>query len=217
MLGLALRPPLAALWASPACAPDAAAWRPLLSTLEHIGGSTAAAGSVASVATPSGQHDGCMSIMEAHLRLRLHLAEAAAAASDDQLAVRLLERAPGSLPDAADPAAASPLRLLTDLCAADLRARLPVATTPGVAGAGDPVQGSGRAPASAARLCQLLDSCAAPSDGSGPHSIVSGLLQGGQGAATSQPVVTCMPAAVRDAAARGGLLLARWAQVRLIT
>lgn len=169
-----------------------------------------------------GQLDGCISLAEAAARLRLRLAEAAAAAPDSQLALRLLDGLPSALPqpEGSVPsltAASPPLRLLTELQAAVLRAQLPSTAGDKTSGLDDPLQGSGRAPAHAGRLSQLLDDLVAPSSGNSIAGSrlgsVDGLLQGLGGDFALQPAIASMPAVVRGAAARGCLLLARWAQV----
>ena len=150
---------------------------------------------------------------------RLHLAEQAAAAADGQQATRLLYgvSAPPSGPE--DSTAASPLRLLTDLRAAALRAQLPAAIVAGAADDNDMLQGSGRAPGHASQLCRLLNDIVVPfgdrsaSSSSGLASVDT-LLRGAGADVALQPVIARMPTAVRDAAARGCLLLARWAQVK---
>jgi hypothetical protein len=212
------------LWGLPTSAPDAAAWRPLLSTLEHMSGSVAQLGPAdATLASPlPGQLDGCISLADAAARLRMHLAGAAAAAPDSQLALQLLDGLASALPqpESSAPslsAAGPPLQLLTELQAAAVLAQLPSTAGARTAGLDDPLQGSGRAPAHAARLSQLLDDLVPQSSSTSIAGcrlgFVDSLLQGSGGDAALQPAVLGMPAAVRGAAARGCLLLACWAQV----
>lgn len=223
-LWLALRPPLASLWDAPGCAPDVAAWRPLLATLEHLQscqtGSSQPAALPASV--PSQLQDSGIDLGEAAALLRLDLAAGAAARSDKQLTVRLLNNEPAVSSAFADSgasaAAASPLQLLCELRAATLLAQLPAET--------DLPLGSGRAPALSARLCTLLDSmvgplssCDAEIAGAAvslgpPAGGAGGQPQAGAGGVVLQQQIVAMPTAVKRAAASGCLLLARWAQVR---
>lgn len=232
-----LRLPLAALWQAPSCAPDVAAWRPLLATLEHQRGRQQGPEELAASALtgPADLRAGSISLQEAASRLRLNLAEAAAARSDTQLALRLLvgEPAASSTPaEFSEAAAASPSQLLAGLRAAAQRAQLPAtgsSSAAAAASAAESLTGSGWAPAEAAQLCQLLDSIVRPLGGSGKDASVPGTAASSLGLAAGsagslpqagmalQPEFAGMPASVRAAAARGCLLLARWAEVRNLT
>ncbi len=239
-LSLALRPPAAALWLAPGCRHNAAAWSLLLATLQQVvdrpGASAAAAAPEA--AGPAGRPLTCA---EAEPRLRMRLAEAAAASGSAEFALRLLDDEPMLGPDWQDTAAGddgspSPLHLLTHLQGAALLAQLgdaggalnpkPAArpapeNSPADGAAGDALLGSGTAPVAARRLLALMGGLVRPggaggSQLGGPAGAQAQAAAGVAAAAVAlEPFLGAMPAVVRAAAAHGCLLLARWAQVTL--
>lgn len=169
----------------------------------------------------------------------MRLAEAAAAAGSAHFALRLLDDEPMLGPDWQDRApgddgSPSPLHLLTHLQGAALLAQLgdaggalnpkPVArpapeNPPADGAAGDALFGSGTAPAAARRLLTLMEGLVRPGGAGGcqPGGPAGAQAQAAAGAAAAtvalEPFLGAMPAAVCAAAARGCLLLARWAQV----
>lgn len=230
-----LRPPLSEVWQQPSCRTDPAAWRPLQATLQHLslatpqrpsGSELAVADTAAEVVATAVQgvvanaSPGGISVGEAATRLQLQLATSAAGCGNKAMALRLLggETEQDSLDDA------SPLRLLTGLRTAALLAEQGPGLSPADASAGGggssstngdvSLQGSGMAPAAAARLCSLLQRLVAPAD-QGLHCSNGGggglLADSG---VTVQPLMHGQPLPVMAAAAHGCLLLALWAQVK---